>query len=126
MAPRRGGDESAPLRGRPFPCIVPPCTYSSHVKGGVLEVERTKSGKVRRVLLPPALAAEIRTRVARLVPFVHHGQFAQTVKRLSGVVGSHVHRTRHDWAIQWLADGGSHAAVGPLDHRDDDALPTHY
>src|SRR5436309_14137643 len=86
MAPRRGGDRSAPLRGRPFPCIVPPCTYSSHVKGGVLEVERTKSGKVRRVPLPPALAAEIRTRVARLVPFVHHGQFAQTVKRLSGVV----------------------------------------
>jgi integrase len=83
---------------------------AAHVKDAVLEVERTKSGKVRRVPLPETLAAEVRSRVGRLVPFKHHGQFARAVKRLSGIKGFHVHRTRHDWAIQWLARGGSLAA----------------
>ena len=58
---------------------------ASHVKDGVLEVEKTKSGKVRRVPLPDALAAEVRKRVGRMVPYspVSTGSINRTIKRLS-------------------------------------------
>ena len=87
---------------------------AAHVRDGVLEVEKTKSGKVRRIPLAASLAAEVRSRVSILVPFVHPGQFARTVKRQTGIRGFHVHRTRHDYAIQWLAGDGSLAILQEL------------
>jgi integrase/recombinase XerC len=89
---------------------------AADVKEGLLEVEKTKNGKVRRVPLPTVLAAEVRSRVGRLVPFDSKGtaSFNKTVCRLSGVKDFHVHRTRHDYAIQWLADDGSLATLQEL------------
>src|SRR5207247_2067112 len=60
---------------------------ASHVRDGVLEVEKGKGGKVRRVPLPDALAAEVRSRVGRMVPYspVSTGSINRTVKRLSGI-----------------------------------------
>jgi integrase len=40
---------------------------TSHVEQGMLVVSQTKSGRIRRVPLPPELLAEIRGRVGRLV-----------------------------------------------------------
>lgn len=86
---------------------------AADVKDGLLEIERTKSGKVRRVPLPAALLAEIRSRVGRLVPFdsTSTSSFNRVVCRLSGIKDFHVHRTRHDRAIQWIAGGGSLSAL---------------
>jgi integrase len=84
------------------------------VKDGVLQVVKTKSGKVRRIPLPEALAVEVRSRIGRLVPFTSHGSFAKVVRKQTGIKGFHVHRTRHDYAIQWLADDGSLATLQEL------------
>lgn len=86
---------------------------ASDVKDGLLELETTKSGKVRRVPVQAALLAEVRARVGRLVPFDSTGtaSFNKAVCRLSGIADFHVHRTRHDRAIQWVAAGGSLAAL---------------
>jgi integrase len=86
---------------------------ASDVKDGLLEVERTKSGKVRRIPLPAALAIEVRSRVGRLVPFdaTSTSSFNRAVCRLSGIKDYHVHRCRHDRAIEWVASGGSLSAL---------------
>ncbi len=83
---------------------------ASHVKDG-LEVERTKTGRVRRVPLGPALAGEVRGHVGRLVPFSSHSSFGKAVRKATWIADFHVHRTRHDFAIQWLRDWGSLAAL---------------
>jgi len=68
----------------------------------------TKSGRVRRVPLPAVLEAELQSRVGRLVPFsaTSNGSFSKAVKRASGISGFHLHRTRYDFAMRWLADAG--------------------
>jgi integrase len=78
-----------------------------------VEVSQTKSKRVRRVPLSPDLLREVRSRVARLVPYAigSPGSFASAVKRLSGVEGFHVHQMRHTFACQWLERGGSLAAL---------------
>jgi integrase len=79
-----------------------------------LEVEHTKSGRVRRVPVPdPALRAEIRGHVGRLVPYAEGspGSFNRTVKRRSGVAGFHVHQLRHTFACWYLERGGQLAAL---------------
>jgi integrase len=86
---------------------------AADVRDGLLELEKTKSGKVRRVPMPAALLAEVRGRVGRLVPFDSSStsSFNRAVGRLSGVKDFHVHRTRHDRAIQWVVGGGSLSAL---------------
>ena len=86
---------------------------SGDVQNGLLVVHQTKTGKLRRVPLPPDLRAELRTRVGRLVPFAERGQgsFARMVKRLSGVSRFHPHQMRHTFACRWLERGGSLAAL---------------
>ena len=78
-----------------------------------LEVSQTKSKRIRRVPLSPALVREVRMKVGRLVGYAvgSPGSFAGIVKRLSGVEGFHVHQTRHTFACQWLERGGSLAAL---------------
>jgi len=86
---------------------------SSDVQDGVLVVHHTKTGRVRRVPLPPELRAELRNRVGKLVPFSPRGQgsFARMVKRLSGAERFHPHTMRHTFACKWLERGGSLAAL---------------
>ncbi len=86
---------------------------ASHVENGALVVSQTKSGRMRRVPLPPELLAEIRGRVGRLVPYAAHspGSFAERVRRLTGVEGFHVHQMRHTFACLWIERGGSLAAL---------------
>jgi integrase len=86
---------------------------STDVQNGVLVVHHTKTGRVRRVPLPPELRAELRNRVGKLVPFSPRaqGSFARMVKRLSGVQGFHPHQLRHTFACKWLERGGSLAAL---------------
>jgi integrase len=76
-------------------------------------VHQTKTGKVRRVPLTPALQRDLKNRVGNLVPYSETacGAFASYAKKLSGVAGFHAHRMRHTFACQWLESGGSLAAL---------------
>jgi integrase len=87
---------------------------SSDIRDGVLTVHQTKSGKVRRIPLPPELREEIRTRVGKLVAFSSSGQFNTRVRILSQVWRFHVHQLRHTFACRWLERGGSLAALQQL------------
>ena len=89
---------------------------AADVQAGVLTVGRTKSGKLRRVPLPPEVLAELRTRVGRLAPFAERAasSFNRMVRRRSGVERFHVHQLRHTFACRWLEDGGSLAALQEL------------
>ena len=81
---------------------------------GSLVVSRTKSGKVRRVPLPPTLLAEVRGRIGRLVAFSESGSFARIVRRLSGVERFTTHMLRHTYACAWVDRQGSLAALQAL------------
>lgn len=86
---------------------------STDIQGEVMIVHQTKTGKVRRVPLPPALLREVRSRVGKLVPYADTacGAFAHTAKQLSGVRRFHAHQMRHTFACRWLEAGGSLAAL---------------
>ena len=79
-------------------------------QAGVLTISRTKSGRVRRVPLPPELQHELRGRVGRILPIRWPDRLADKAKD-AGVEGSHVHQLRHSFACRWLEDGGSLAAL---------------
>jgi integrase len=87
--------------------------HAEHVRDGVLEVGRTKSGRVRRVPLSPEMLGEIRRRVGPLVPYVEGsaGSFNKFVRRHSGLAGFHVHQLRHTFACKWIERGGSLPAL---------------
>ena len=78
---------------------------------GVLVVHQTKSGKVRRVPLPPSLQDELRLRVGKLSPLNCADGFALQVRKRSGVARFHAHQLRHTFACRWLEAGGSLAAL---------------
>ena len=91
------------------------------VVDGMLEVELTKSGRVRRIALPAALLAELRARRGCLVPYAagSPGSFSRTVRSKSGIADFHVHRCRHTFAMRWLEGGGSLAVLQELlGHRE--------
>ena len=92
-----------------------------HVRGSLLEVSNTKSGRVRRVPLSPALLHEISAYEGALVPYAEGspGSFARTVRRATGIVDFHAHRCRHTFACLWLEAGGNLAVLQQiLGHRD--------
>ena len=85
-----------------------------HVEGDVLVVEKSKSGRVRRVPIgDPALLAEVRQRVGRLVPFAESsvGTFNRTIRRRTGLERFHVHQMRHTYACRFIERGGSLPAL---------------
>lgn len=88
-------------------------SLASDVRQGVLMVSQTKSGKLRRIPLPPALLKEIQGKVGRLAPFreADPGTFSWHVRRLSGVERFHPHMMRHTYACVWLERGGSLPAL---------------
>ena len=81
------------------------------VHGGKLIIGRSKSGKVRRIPLPPAVVAECQGRVGRLSPFRDACSFNKTVRKLSGIERFHSHLCRHTFATEWRESGGSLAAL---------------
>ena len=48
-----------------------------------------------------------------VVPFAENarGALARTCRELAGLTGANVHRARHTFAMRWIGDRGSHAAV---------------
>lgn len=92
-----------------------------HVRGRMLEVAQTKSGRMRRVPLPPALLAEVLQLEGRLVPYAESspGSFSRTVRRWTRIEDFHAHRCRHTFACRWLEAGGNLAVLQRiLGHRD--------
>lgn len=92
-----------------------------HVRGALLEVGNTKSGRLRRVPLPRALLEEMAKGGPRLVPYAagSPGSFSRTVRRRTGIADFHVHRCRHTFAMRWLEAGGNLAVLQQiLGHRD--------
>jgi integrase len=85
--------------------------HARDVLSEALVVSQTKSGKVRRIPLPPDLLDELRLRVGKLCPFSSEGSFARQVRKASGVARFHVHQLRHTFACRWLERGGSLAAL---------------
>lgn len=91
------------------------------VRGTLLEVGNTKSGRVRRVPLSRELLEEISRCDHRLVPYAagSPGSFARGIRRRTGIGDFHVHRCRHTFAMRWLAAGGNLAVLQQiLGHRD--------
>ncbi len=84
---------------------------AADIQNGWLVVHQTKSGKVRRVPLPDALASELRRRVGRLLPLRAADGFAVQVRRRTGIERFHAHQLRHSFACRWLEAGGSLAAL---------------
>ncbi len=84
---------------------------STDVQGNSLVIHRTKSGRVRRVPLPPELLVELRSRVGRLLPLRNADGFAKQVQKRTGLAGFHAHQLRHTFACRWLEAGGSLAAL---------------
>jgi len=86
------------------------CRIQPHdVQGGMLTVSQTKSGKIRRVPLNPALRLEIADCSGRPVPYGvgSAGSFNNFVRRHTGVARFHVHQLRHTFACRWIEGGGS-------------------
>jgi integrase len=81
------------------------------IQGGKLVIPRSKSGRVRRVPLPPEVLAEYRGRVGRLSTFRDACTFNRRVRKLSGVARFHSHLCRHTFATEWRESGGSLAAL---------------
>jgi integrase/recombinase XerD len=84
---------------------------AKHVERGALVVAVTKSGRVRRIPLSPALLGEITGRVGKLLGYTHGAYFSRRVRGLSGVPRFHPHMTRHTFACRWLERGGSITAL---------------
>ncbi len=92
---------------------------ADHIQDEVLVVEKAKGKRVRRVPLKDDLLAEIKNRVGLLVPFTAAGSFARTSRKESGLPNVHPHQARHTYAMDWLAKGGSLAALQEvLGHKD--------
>ena len=91
------------------------------VRGTLLEVGNTKSGRLRRVPLSATLREEIARGGHRIVPFAPNspGSFSRKIRHHTGIPDFHVHRCRHTFAMRWLAHGGNLAVLQHiLGHRD--------
>lgn len=84
---------------------------SRDVQDGAIVVHHTKGRRVRQVPLPPALAAEVRNRVGRLLPIANVGGFNRQVGRRAEIPRFHAHMMRHTFACRWIEAGGSLAAL---------------
>jgi integrase len=77
----------------------------------MLVVSNTKSGKVRRVPLPPDLLEELRFKIGPLLPIRDSWGFTKQVRAYSKVERFHPHQLRHTFATRWAEDGGNLAAL---------------
>ena len=93
----------------------------SDIRGGLIEVGNTKSGRLRRVPLPADLLDVISACEDRLVPYsaASPGSFSRGIRSRTGIADFHVHRCRHTFAMRWLEAGGNLAVLQQiLGHRD--------
>jgi integrase len=81
------------------------------VQGGKLVIRRSKSGRVRRVPLPPDVLADCQGRIGRLFSFSGVCGFNKIVRELSGIARFHSHLCRHTFATEWREANGSLAAL---------------
>lgn len=84
---------------------------TADIQAGCLVVHQTKSGKVRRVPLPPNVQVELRTRIGKLSVLTCADGFARQVRQRTGIQRFHAHQLRHTFACRWLEAGGSLAAL---------------
>jgi len=70
-----------------------------------LSVPISKGGRPRRVPLAPEIAAELRGRVGRLMPYSSGSTMRKRVIKATGIAGFSVHRLRHSYACR-LVDAG--------------------
>src|SRR5262249_46294358 len=84
---------------------------TTDIQGGKLVIRRSKSGKVRRVPLPPEVLSDCEGRVGRLTPFENACAFNKRVRKLAGAEGFHSPLCRHTFATEWREAGGSLAAL---------------
>jgi len=84
---------------------------ATDIQAAKLVIRRSKSGKVRRVPLPPEVLAECQGRVGRLCPFRDACSFNKRVRELTGIARFHSHLCRHTFATEWREAGGSLAAL---------------
>jgi integrase len=87
---------------------------STDIQNDLLIVHHTKTGKLRRVPLHPALLQELRFRIGRLMPLTNPWNFAYMVRRSTGITRFHAHQMRHTYACRMLEAGVSLAAVQQL------------
>jgi len=80
---------------------------------GVIVVHGTKSGRLRRVPLPPDLLAALRGRVGKVVPYSpgSASSITRDVRSVSGVGRFHLHQLRHTFACRFIENGGGLAAL---------------
>lgn len=87
---------------------------ASDVRDGALVLTAPKTGKLRRIPVPPALLAEIKRHVGKLVPWSEgkdYHVFLKAVRKLSGLETFGAHQCRHTYAFQWIWNGGSLSAL---------------
>lgn len=86
---------------------------ASDLRGPVMVVSQTKSGRLRRIPVAPKLAAEVHCRIGRLVDYQEDcaSSFNRLVQRRSGFRKFHVHQLRHTFACRWVEAGGSLPAL---------------
>jgi len=87
---------------------------TSDIQDGVIVVQKTKSGRVRRVPLSMTLRDELRTRIGKLCPYHWSDYLAHRVKTMTSLNRFHVHQLRHTFACRWPERGGSLAALQEL------------
>ena len=85
---------------------------ASDLDRGDFVVSMTKSGRVRRVPLSRSLAAEVASRIGRLMPVRNAQTLAHKAREV--VPEFNVHRTRHTFAHRYLERGGSIPALKEL------------
>ena len=102
---------------------------SADVQAGELLVQGpTKSRKMRRVPLPPALLVELRVRVGKLVNFEAKdvSWFNRAVRTRSGVEGFSAHRCRHSFGFNYMSCGGNILALKEQMGHSTVELTAHY
>lgn len=83
---------------------------ASDLQNGELLIHgETKSGKMRSVPVPATLAAEIKGRIGRLVPFEAKDDswFNRAVRDRSDVESFSAHACRHSFGFNYIRDGGN-------------------
>jgi integrase len=102
-------------------------TRDDLVDGELVIHGKTKSRRMRTVPVPPALVAEIKQHVGKLVRFElgDNTWFTRAVRAKSGVGAFTAHGCRHSYAFNYMAHGGNvvvlqanmgHASIGLTAH----------